>query len=210
MVYRSATAPEFLPVLSAGRHRHPRDGACLMEFASILAGEPWSDHPRCTAPVLSEVARQVNDAVGEHTRQRLLSLIPGLVGAASRDPALTAALAHECASRALALVPTHHRLLSGDGEALHRLARRPKSWRGAARGLWLRATAQDFARLTAMTIVDDSVAVLWSSGDDEALYELLTACVRCYHRARSGSGPDADASTREGVGLSAAIDRGDS
>ena len=32
-----------------------------MEFASYLAGERWSDHPRCTHPLLSAVARLVND-----------------------------------------------------------------------------------------------------------------------------------------------------
>ncbi|MEJ7744096.1 MAG: hypothetical protein WKF73_17085 [Nocardioidaceae bacterium] len=42
--------PDVVPVLSRGKHRNPRKGACFMEFASFLAGERWSDHPRCTHP----------------------------------------------------------------------------------------------------------------------------------------------------------------
>ena len=42
-----------VPVLSRGKHRNPRKGACFMEFASYLAGEPWSDHPACTHPLLA-------------------------------------------------------------------------------------------------------------------------------------------------------------
>jgi hypothetical protein len=37
--------PALLPTLSRGKHRSPRKGACFMEFASLLAGERWSDHP---------------------------------------------------------------------------------------------------------------------------------------------------------------------
>jgi len=31
--------PDMLPVLSRGKHRRPRKGACFMELASYLAGE---------------------------------------------------------------------------------------------------------------------------------------------------------------------------
>ena len=49
--------PALLPVLSRGKHRNPRKGACFMEFASLLAGERWSDHPACTHPLLAAVAQ---------------------------------------------------------------------------------------------------------------------------------------------------------
>ena len=32
-----------------------------MEMASYLAGERWSDHPKCTHPLVASVARMVND-----------------------------------------------------------------------------------------------------------------------------------------------------
>jgi len=31
--------------LSRGKHSSPEEGACVMELASMLAGEPFSDHP---------------------------------------------------------------------------------------------------------------------------------------------------------------------
>jgi hypothetical protein len=73
--------PDTLPVLSRGRHLDPADGGCLMEIASVLAGERWSDSPRCTHPVLAAVARLVNDAVSDAARPRLAEMVPDLVGA---------------------------------------------------------------------------------------------------------------------------------
>lgn len=63
--------PTALPILAAGRHRSPRHGACLMEYTSVLAGERFSDSPRCTDPVLSAVARAVNDYSSDASRQRI-------------------------------------------------------------------------------------------------------------------------------------------
>ena len=47
--------PDLFPILSPGKHRSPRTGACFMELASLLAGERWSDHPACTHPLLAAV-----------------------------------------------------------------------------------------------------------------------------------------------------------
>jgi hypothetical protein len=63
--------PTALPILAAGRHRSPRHGACLMEYTSVLAGERFSDSPRCTDPVLAAVARAVNDYSTDAARQRI-------------------------------------------------------------------------------------------------------------------------------------------
>lgn len=75
-----STLPDGIPVLSDGHHRSPRRGACFMELASVLAGEKWSDHPPCTHPLLAELARQVNDRVDDEERQRLLPMVPSVVG----------------------------------------------------------------------------------------------------------------------------------
>jgi hypothetical protein len=72
--------PEGLPVLSRGKHRSARKGACFMEMASVLANEPWSDHPRCTDPLLAHLARLVNDHTSDANRGRLAVLIPSVVG----------------------------------------------------------------------------------------------------------------------------------
>ena len=77
---KSSSVPDGVPVLSRGRHRSPRRGACFMEFASYLAGERWSDHPACTHPLLGQLARQVNDNLSDGDRQKLVPLIPSVVG----------------------------------------------------------------------------------------------------------------------------------
>ena len=82
---KSSGIPNGIPVLSRGRHRTPRRGACFMEFASVLAGERWSDHPSCTHPLLGQLARRVNDHSGDDARQELTSLIPLVVGRRGDD-----------------------------------------------------------------------------------------------------------------------------
>jgi hypothetical protein len=82
---KSWTAPDGVPVLSRGRHRSPRRGACFMEFASFLAGERWSDHPACTHPLLAQLARRVNDLTSDAGRQELVPLIPSVVGRLGDD-----------------------------------------------------------------------------------------------------------------------------
>ena len=76
----ASTVPDGMPVLSRGKHRSARRGACFMEMASVLAGERWSDHPSCTHPLLAQLARQVNDNTSDADRQHLVRLIPSVVG----------------------------------------------------------------------------------------------------------------------------------
>lgn len=96
--------PDFMPLLSPGKHRNPRKGACFMEMASYLAGERWSDHPSCTHPLLAGMAREVNDRVGDDARQRLVPMIPDVVGVVGDDVRVDAAIALEAALTALPLV----------------------------------------------------------------------------------------------------------
>jgi hypothetical protein len=72
--------PDGLPVLSRGKHRSPRSGACFMEMASLLAGERWTDQPECTHSLLAGLARLVNDSISDAGRRELVGLIPSVVG----------------------------------------------------------------------------------------------------------------------------------
>jgi hypothetical protein len=72
--------PDGLPTLSRGKHRSPRKGACFMEMASVLANEPWSDKPRCTDPLLAQLARLVNDHSTDAHRSELAVMIPSVIG----------------------------------------------------------------------------------------------------------------------------------
>jgi len=93
--------PDMIPVLSRGKHRSPRSGACFMEYASLLAGERWSDHPECTHPLLAGVARDVNDHISDVGRGRLVPLIPSVIGLKGDDPRIDLAIATRCAIIAL-------------------------------------------------------------------------------------------------------------
>ena len=71
--------------LSQGKHRDPDHGACVMELSSMLAGEPFSDRPRCVDPVLAGFMRTYNDGIDDRRRQDLLPLASEVVG--TRDVA---------------------------------------------------------------------------------------------------------------------------
>ncbi|HEY3005407.1 MAG TPA: hypothetical protein VGJ44_23885 [Kribbellaceae bacterium] len=93
-----------VPVLSRGKHRNPRKGACFMEYASYLAGEPWSDHPACTHPLLAAIARHVNDCTSDKGRPRLAPLIPSVIGLTPSDPRVATRLTLGCVRTALPVV----------------------------------------------------------------------------------------------------------
>src|SRR5487761_2784703 len=101
---RTTAIPQLMPTLSAGRHRTPRQGACFMEFASYLAGERWSDHPRCTHPLLAALARDVNDLTDDESRNRLMPLVNrviGLIASGSLSDDVTETIAVRAALAAL-------------------------------------------------------------------------------------------------------------
>ena len=99
-----ADLPQLVPVLSRGKHRNPRRGACFMELASYLAGERWSDHPACTHPLLAALARDVNDYTSDAARGRLAGLIPSVIGLTGDDLRIDARIALFCARLALPVV----------------------------------------------------------------------------------------------------------
>jgi hypothetical protein len=99
-----AHPPDLFPMLSRGKHRSPRTGACFMELASLLAGERWSDHPACTHPLLAAVARHVNDHTSDAGRQRLTDLIPSVIGLTGEDLHIDARIALRSATMALPVV----------------------------------------------------------------------------------------------------------
>jgi hypothetical protein len=137
-------------ILGGGRHRDPRDGRCLLELVSVLAGEPWTDHPRCVHPVLAGIARRVNDACSDDGRDALIPLALPLIGTAAAAETVSAILVRRCASAALSVRP--------DLRRLHRMARR---------------------RWIARSLVADAVTVLAEHAEcaDQRLASLLRECV---------------------------------
>jgi hypothetical protein len=98
---RETPLPDLVPVLSRGKHRSPRRGACFMELASYLAGERWSDDPACTHPLLAALARDVNDHTSDAGRAALAGLVPSVIGLAAEDLHIDARIALLCARTAL-------------------------------------------------------------------------------------------------------------
>lgn len=115
--------PTGLPMLGGGSHADPDEGACFMEYASMLAGERWSDHPRCTHPALAQLARSVNDGSPPVVRQRLAGLVPEVIGLTGRSSAVTPALVLLCLDRLAA-----YDLRPRDFRRLHRHAERRRRW----------------------------------------------------------------------------------
>ena len=70
--------------LSKGKHSGPEDGACVMELASMLAGDPFSDHPVSVCPVIGSFLRAYNDSIDDSRRQGLYEYASKVVG--SRGP----------------------------------------------------------------------------------------------------------------------------
>jgi hypothetical protein len=66
--------------LSKGKHSSADDGACVMELASMLAGEPFTDHPASVCPVIGSFMRAYNDSVDDRRRQDLYAYASMVVG----------------------------------------------------------------------------------------------------------------------------------
>jgi hypothetical protein len=66
--------------LSKGKHASPEDGACVMELASMLAGEPFTDHPASACPVIGSFLRAYNDSLDDDRRQDLYAFAARIVG----------------------------------------------------------------------------------------------------------------------------------
>ncbi len=66
--------------LSAGRHTGPQLGACVMELASMLAEEPFTDRPATISPVIGALLRTYNDGLDDGRRQDLYPLASLIVG----------------------------------------------------------------------------------------------------------------------------------
>jgi hypothetical protein len=191
-----------IPVLSKGKHRNPRKGACFMELASYLAGERWSDHPKCTHPLLAALAREVNDSVDDVTRLRLAPLIPDVIGLDTDDPRADAWIARTAALAALPVVAAEKQDITAVGlysseRHLARLERRPldelspdvqaaldcvphaRDWaRGFTATGW--GPAGQFDRRSASVIVHTAVVGLAAACVDDAndrLVALLTSTI---------------------------------
>jgi hypothetical protein len=59
---------------------------CIVELASVVAGERFSDHPRCVCAVIAAFLRGWNDRAGYAERQRLRPYAERIVGSRASRP----------------------------------------------------------------------------------------------------------------------------
>ena len=202
MSHYDTQLPDFIPVLSRGKHRNPRKGACFMEFASYLAGERWSDHPACTHPLLAALARHVNDCTSDAARGRLVGLVPSVVGLTSDDLHVDARIALRAARTGLPVVAeerqrvlavsvlTCERVLAEmDGTPLHSLSDESRRvladvphaarWaKGFTHGI--PASPKGFRRYAAPSMVRyavEGIALSTWSDPDGLLHDLLVGAI---------------------------------
>lgn len=195
--------PDLMPVLSRGKHRNPRSGACFMEFASYLAGEAWSDHPACTHPLLASLARMVNDCTSDTARARLVPLIPSVIGLRGDNARVRLMIALRAATSALPVTSADHQralavgilncerhLTEADGSLPDDLAERirtsfdaaPETERWArefiaSMGSWSRSKFTDRTAETIIRVSVQGIAEACVPDPDGQLYELLAGAV---------------------------------
>lgn len=219
-----ADVPELLPVLSRGKHRNPRKGACFMELVSFLAGERWSDHPACTHPLLAAVARLVNDYTSDGGRYRLAGMIPSVIGLTTDDPRADARIALGTATVALPVAAADRQgalavsvrvaeqvLAELDGRPVGELGERsrwaldqaPHAARWAQRLTpRFRVTVKGFRRHAALSTVrcaTEGVARACVPDPDALLYDLLVGAI-------DDTAGSVDRDTGQGAALDAAVD----
>src|SRR5919109_3487044 len=69
--------------LARGRHASRHAGVCVMELASMLAHEPFSDRARSISPTIGAFLRTYNDGPAAVRRQDLYPVAAAIVGTAA-------------------------------------------------------------------------------------------------------------------------------
>lgn len=75
-----------MPVLSSGSHRDPSQGACFMEYTSVLAGLPFDANVACTDGHLGALMIWINDLLPKGDRQELVPLLGRCIGLVAESP----------------------------------------------------------------------------------------------------------------------------
>ena len=97
-----ATISHQTVTLTRGKHLSAQEGACVLEVASMLAGERFTDHPASVCPVIGAFLRMYNDSVDDVRRQDLYRYASAVVGSRS-DPSVHGARAAHLTQTAAAL-----------------------------------------------------------------------------------------------------------
>jgi len=134
--------------LARGRHASRHAGVCVMELASMLAHEPFSDRARSISPTIGAFLRTYNDGLDDTLRQDLYPVAAAIVGTAARR-----AVERERINRCLAFARRHGARTPGRRAALGLAT--PE-----AAGAWAaRMAVEGGAHEEALALVDELVAL---------------------------------------------------
>jgi hypothetical protein len=149
--------------LKRGSHVSPSHGVCVMELASMLAGERFTDRPRSVSPVIASFLRAYNDLVDDERRQDLYRYAAECVGTRASSTIETLR-AEACRAWLDSRVPAEQRYLNGR----FRLGRRRREAIAGRAASHAAASARRHA--DALALVDLLIAL--SSPSDERLIGL--------------------------------------
>ena len=162
--------------LQPGAHDAPRNGVCVVELASLLAGERFSDRPRCVCEVIAAFLRSWNDRSGYADRQRLAPYSARIIGTRARRE--TTSMRRDLCLAAAGV--------DTKGNVLRRLGRR------------LAARLRIFVLLGLRPAIhldegagELAARVIFARQDEEAAFSLLDrllAVGKVDHRGRNGNG----------------------
>ena len=72
--------------LEAGGHPSPHQGMCVLELASVLAGDKFGAYPPSVCPIIATFLRCYNDELDDHRRQDLIPYAAVAVGSRASRP----------------------------------------------------------------------------------------------------------------------------
>lgn len=165
--------------LGKGRHRSPENGACVMELASMLAGEPFTDHPVSVCPVIASLLRAYNDSIDNTRRQDLYAYAAKVVGSHGSH-SLQAARAERVRAWSAERAPSRRNttLLDRLCRILERILDPPLpiAYAGAS-AIHAVTTFDDELHASVLTLIDDLLAL----GTPQRTEPSLAAASPCEH-----------------------------
>jgi hypothetical protein len=141
-------APYQVARLARGRHSSPAAGVCVMELASMVAHERFSDRSPSISPTIGAFLRTYNDGLDDDRRQDLYAVAAAIVGSV-RGRAIERLRVNACLEFALA----HGSGLPSRRASLAMATPEPA-------GAWAAMTAlESDAHEDALALVDELVAL---------------------------------------------------
>lgn len=171
-----------MKLLGRGTHADPHHGCNVLEFDSVLAGEPWSTLPRSVHPALAAVASTVNDLLADDRRRLLVPIAPWLLGTNSAGPGAWPVVVNVCDRAAAQVVGGDRSQLLAD---LHDMSSRLAEAGSPGRQRRHRSWPSGRPRRSARYAIGSALRLIAGSGDqDDAAAALCQVLVDCINECR--------------------------